>query len=240
VTTAGKTVLIVDDDAHIREVVRFALAKTGFRVLEAVDGRAALALFASAPPDLVILDVLMPELDGTEVCRELRRVSRVPIIFLTSLDDEADRVIGLELGGDDYVAKPFSPRELVARVKAVLRRLDQTAPPSSSGGAPTDAAARSPSRGRLRLDVDLYQAFWDAASVPLTATEFHLLKALFGHPGKVYTRDELVGRALGDDVTVTERTIDSHVRRLRRKFAGVGADPIETVHGIGYKLGPCK
>jgi two-component system OmpR family response regulator len=176
----------------------------------------------------VVLDVLMPEMDGTDACRELRRRSDVPIVFLSSKDEEVDRVIGLELGGDDYVTKPFSPRELVARVKAVLRRTEPRA-----GAAEPSAPIE---RGPLRLDGVRFEATWDGRSLTLTVTEFALLQALARHPGRVFRRSELMERAYDEPTVVTERTIDSHVRRLRRKLAAVGADPVETVVGVGYRF----
>lgn len=230
---APKTILVVDDDNNIREVLRFALGKAGYTVVEAEDGASALTLFAKQAPDLLILDVMMPELDGTDVCRAIRKTSRVPIIFLSSRDEDMDRIIGLELGGDDYVTKPFSPRELVARVKAVLRRLE---PLDLTPGAPKAELKPVQTHGRLRVDSNLFQVTWDGKEVTLTATEFALVAALLGYPGKVYSRQELMDRAIGDDVVVTDRTIDSHVRRIRRKFESVGADPIDTVHGVGYRL----
>jgi len=227
------TILVVDDDSHIREVVRFALDKAGFRVQEAADGRAALEAFRACDPDLVVLDILMPEMDGTEVCRELRRDSAVPIVFLSSKDDEIDRIVGLELGGDDYVTKPFSPRELVARVRAVLRR---TTGPSVEARAVDNLKQH----GKLRLDMDRFRAFWGEQEVVLTATEFGILQTLLGYPGKVYSRGELMDGAYREQTVVSERTIDSHVRRVRHKFAGAGGDPVETVHGIGYRLTSCE
>ncbi len=224
-----RTILVVDDDPHIREVVRFAMDRAGFRVEEAGDGREAIEVFARTNPDLMVLDILMPEMDGTDVCREIRRGSRVPIVFLSSKDDEIDRIVGLELGGDDYVTKPFSPRELVARVRAVLRR----ARPSPEGGG---GEARQLVHGRLRLDLDRFQAFWDDREVILTVTEFGILRTLLGFPGKVYSRGELMDGAYREMTVVSDRTIDSHVRRVRRKLAAAGGDPIETVHGVGYRL----
>jgi two-component system, OmpR family, response regulator len=220
-------VLVVDDDGHIREVVRFALEKAGHRVLEAADGRAALALFREQPCDVVVLDIIMPEQDGLEVCRKLRERSQVPILFLSSRDDELDRVLGLEIGADDYVSKPFSPRELVARVKALLRR----------AAAVNDPATEAPlRRGNLTLDPQRYHCSWGETPVVLTVTEFGLLQSLMGTPGRVYTRGELVDRAWGYGHHITERTVDSHIRRIRRKFGALGGDPIETVYGVGYRL----
>jgi two-component system OmpR family response regulator len=226
------TILVVDDDPHIREVVRFALSKAGMHVEQAGDGAQALARHAELQPDLIVLDVMMPELDGTEVCRRLRASSRTPIVFLSSRDDEIDRILGLELGGDDYLTKPFSPRELVARVKAVLRRF--VPPDAPSGAAPS--AARALQHGLLRLDLDRFLATWDGQEVALTVTEFGVLRTLLRYPGKVFSRDELMSGAYEHDNLVTDRTIDSHVRRVRRKFEALGVDPIETVHGVGYRL----
>jgi two-component system OmpR family response regulator len=221
-------ILVVDDDAHIRDIVRFALERAGHQVREAADGRAALADFAASPADLIVLDILMPEVDGLEVCREIRRTSEVPILFLSSRDEELDRILGLELGADDYVTKPFSPRELVARAKGILRRALH---PTTA-----DAAARVVERGALRVDVDRHVCSWHGESITLTVTEFDLLHGLLGMAGKVYTREELVERAYGPGHHITDRTVDSHIRRIRKKFRECGADPIETVHGLGYRL----
>jgi two-component system OmpR family response regulator len=229
-------VLVVDDDRHIRDVVAFALRKEGFAVTEAADGAAALHAAARDKPDLLVLDILMPEMDGTEVCRQLRANSSVPIIFLSSKDDEIDRVVGLELGGDDYVTKPFSPRELVARVKAVLRRR------AGAGSTPTPGEDPPPHRvlrrGALALDLDAHVATWESAVLDLTATEFAMLRALAERPGKVFSRDNLMEHAYDDRRYVSDRTIDSHIRRIRAKLAAAGGAPIETVHGVGYKLAP--
>ncbi len=227
-------VLIVDDDPGIREVVRIALRREGFETIEARDGKEALAIFESERPDAVVLDILMPEMDGTEVCRALRGRSSVPIVFLSSKDEEIDRVLGLEMGGDDYVTKPFSPRELVARVRAVLRRASGVL-----AAAPEGRARREARHGRLRLDLDAYRAFWDESEVVLTVTEFGLLETLLRHPGRVYSRTELMEGGYAEEHWVADRTIDSHIRRIRKKFAAVGADPVETSPGRGYKAGPC-
>lgn len=227
------TILVVDDDPHIREVIDFALQKAGFATVDAENGEQALARFHATHPDLVVLDIVMPERDGTEVCKELRRVSTVPIVFLSSRDDEVDRILGLELGGDDYVTKPFSPRELVARVRAILRR---------GKGDVQEVVASGEHRlehGRLRLDLDRYTACWQDQELVLTLTEFGILRTLLAHPGKVFNRDQLMDGSYQDYRVVSDRTIDSHVRRVRAKFKTLGADPIETLHGIGYRLGPC-
>ena len=217
-------VLIVDDDPHIRAVVRFALARGGFAVSEAADGAAGLAAFHAETPDLLILDVTMPEMDGTELCRRIRRESNVPVIFLSSRDEEIDRVLGLELGADDYVTKPFSPRELLARVRARLRR------PVSVG---TDDSLRC---GALSIDAARFEARWAGTLLALTRTEFRLLHAMARRPGIVFTREMLMQAAHEDARIVSDRTIDSHVRHLRAKLAAVGAAPIGTVQGLGYRF----
>ena len=221
-------ILIADDDAHIRNVIRFALARDGHAVVEAADGAAALALLAREAPDLLVLDVMMPEMDGTELCRRIRRDSDLPIIFLSSRDEEFDRVLGLELGGDDYMTKPFSPRELVARVRALLRRRDGRVTSAPAGGEPLR-------RGPLSLDADRFEARWADQPMALTVTEFRLLQAMAAHPGRVFTRDALMAAAHADQRIVSDRTIDSHVRHLRAKLAALGASPIGTVHGLGYR-----
>ncbi|HEY0916215.1 MAG TPA: response regulator transcription factor [Solimonas sp.] len=228
-----QTILVVDDDPNIREVVCFALQKAGFRTVTADNGAQALQRHASERPDLVVLDITMPELDGTEVCRRLRAdpaQRQTPIIFLSARDDEVDRIVGLELGGDDYMAKPFSPRELVARIRACLRR----------SSAPTEPAPQRLQHGRLSLDPEQYKAWWDDREIVLTLTEFGILRTLMTRPGRVCTRDLLMGEAYELHKIVSDRTIDSHVRRVRAKLEAAGIDPIETVHGIGYKLGPCS
>ena len=226
-------VLVVDDDAHIRAVICFALRKHGYATVEAGNGLQALELADRERPDLIVLDILMPELDGTEVCRRLRarngKRTAPPIIFLSSKDDEIDRVLGLELGGDDYVTKPFSPRELVARVRAVLRRRGE------AQAAPAEQP-RKIEQGLLLLDLDTFTAAWNGSFVPLTATEFGILRALVQQPGRVFTRDNLMSVAYDEPRFVSDRTIDSHVRRIRAKFRSAGGEPIETVHGFGYKL----
>ena len=231
-TAPPPKILIVDDDPALRELVRFALQRAGFDTAEAPDGRAALAQFAAGGADLVVLDVMMPELNGIDVCRTLRGSSAVPILFLSSHAEEVDRIVGLEIGGDDYLAKPFSPRELVARIRAILRR------PAMSGAAP-GAAPASLRHGRLLLDLERVQASWDGTPVALTATELGILRTLMTRPGRVYSRDELMDRAYAVDRTVSDRTIDSHVRGLRAKFTAVGAAPVETLPSFGYRLGPC-
>jgi two-component system, OmpR family, response regulator len=219
-------VLVVDDDAHIREVVCFALRRAGYQPLQAGDGLAALQIAERELPALIILDILMPELDGTAVCSRLRATSEMPVIFLTSKDEEMDRILGLELGADDYVVKPFSPRELVARVKAVLRR--------RGVGAVIDGQKLT--RGDLVIDLEAHVASWAGKEVALTATEFALLKAIAAQPRRAFTRENLMIAAYETARFVSDRTIDSHIRHIRAKFQALGGDPIETVHGVGYRL----
>ena len=225
------TVLVVDDDPHIRQLLVFALEKAGMATREAEDGEAALAAVAQAQPDLVILDINMPRLNGLDVCRKLRAQGDLPILFLSSRDDEIDRVLGIELGGDDYVTKPFSPREVTARVQAILRR-------ASASARPAEEARLA--HGRLKLDPDGWTASWDGAEVSLTVTEFSILKCLLAAPSKVFSRDEIIDRLHGPGFAITDRTVDSHVRNLRGKFAAVGGhDVVETKAGVGYRLGAC-
>ncbi|MBW6531833.1 response regulator transcription factor [Sphingomonas sp. RRHST34] len=229
-----RTILIADDDPHIRQLLVFALAKAGLDTIEAGDGEATLAAAEASSPDLIVLDINMPRMDGIEVCRRLRATSDVPILFLSSRDDELDRVLGIELGADDYVTKPFSPREVVARVMAILRRVAARPP------VVTEAAASALQRGQLSLDIDGWQASWAGQMVMLTVTEFGILRTLATMPSKVFSRDAIIDRLHGPGFAVTDRTIDSHIRNLRAKFARVGAeDLIETRAGIGYRLGSC-
>jgi two-component system OmpR family response regulator len=228
-------ILIADDDPHIRQVLAFAFSKAGMISIEAADGEEAIASAAEHAPDLIVLDINMPRMLGLEVCARLRATSDVAILFLSSRDEEIDRVLGIEIGADDYVVKPFSPREVVARVGAILKRTRARSAPVKE---PRDERL---ARGRLRLDRDAHAASWDGVDLPLTATEFQLLLTLAGAPNKVFSRDELIDRLHGPGFAITDRTIDSHVRNVRQKFAGVGAaDVIETRPGVGYRLGPCR
>jgi two-component system, OmpR family, response regulator len=226
-------ILVVDDDPHIREVILIALRKAGMTATEAADGKAALTRFAGDRPDLIVLDVGMPEFDGLEVCRQIRKSSDVPILFLSARDEEIDRVLGLEIGGDDYVTKPFSPRELVARVNVILRR-------SAARATTTQAQAAELAHGRLRLDQDAHAAHFGDAPLSLTALEFGILRTLLGRPAVVFNREQIMAAAYQMNIQVSDRTIDSHIRNIRAKLAAVGcADVIETVHGVGFKLGRC-
>jgi two-component system OmpR family response regulator len=223
-------ILIADDDPEIRTVLTVALERAGFRVVATADGQAALREARRTSPALVVLDVGMPELDGLEVCRRLRADGAVPILFLTARDDEVDRILGLELGADDYMTKPFSPRELVARIRAILRR--------AGPGAPAETAALH--HGLLSLDPARHFCAVGEASVPLTATEMALLARLMRHPGMVLPRPELTDQLYGA-AEVSDRTLDSHLRNLRRKLTEAGLpDAVETLHGVGLRLGPCR
>jgi two-component system OmpR family response regulator len=227
-------ILVVDDDPHIREVIGFALERAGMTVVAARDGAEALARFAKEGPDLIVLDIGMPETDGLEVCRQIRKSSEVPILFLSARDEEIDRVLGLEIGGDDYVTKPFSPRELVARVNAILKR---------SQGSPRSAQieTRLLMKGVLTMDVGAHVAAFDGAAIALTAIEFAILRTLLARPRQVFRREQILDAAYGDAIHVADRTIDSHIRNIRAKCAAAGcANAIETVHGVGFKLGRCE
>ncbi len=237
--TTEKTILLVDDDPNILQVAGFAVGKAGYRTITAKDGKEALEQFRAEQPDLIVLDIVMPEMDGVDVCRQIRAESNVPVIFLSSMDDEVDRVVGLELGADDYLTKPFSPRELVARIRAVLRRSESRDEPACS-----DAIGRDQRRllehGDVRLDLDCFRAFWRGQEVQLTATEFGIMKVLLSYPGKVFSRDQLMTGSGEPATFVSDRTIDSHIRHIRDKFRKAGGEPIETVHSIGYKVTDAK
>lgn len=224
-----ETILVADDERRIRDVVQYALEREGYCVRTAADGRAALELVARERVDLLILDVLMPELDGLSACRQLRAQGDLPIIFLSSRTEEVDRVLGLELGGDDYVCKPFSPRELATRVRAVLRRAHRDGPAVDEEVSPTLVL------GALEIDLARHAVRVGGTPIALTATEFALLRALAARPGRLLSRSQLIDLAYGGDHHITERTIDTHVRRIRAKLRAHGRDPIETVHGLGYR-----
>lgn len=222
------SVLICDDDAHIREVARFALARAGYTVELAANGVLAEARIERGGIDLLVLDILMPELDGLALCRRLRGHHRVAIVFLSSRGEEADRVLGLELGADDYLTKPFSPRELVARVAAVLRRTQ-----TEEVAAPRPVLAI----GEVSIDRDRHEVRIAGAPLTVTATELKLLATLAMHRGRVLSRGQLIATVYSGDHHISERTIDTHVRNLRAKLAAAGAPVIETVHGVGYRCG---
>jgi len=224
----GQRILVVDDEPDLLELVRVNLSQAGFEVETAETGRQALERLRRASPDLMVLDLMLPDLSGTELCRQVRAdpsLGEVPIIMLTAKADEVDRVVGLELGADDYVTKPFSPRELTLRVRAVLRR---RAPGAGAGSATLE-------HGTLRLDPERHRCFVDDAEIELTAKEFSLLHGLMMRPGRVMTRDQLLDDVWGTDIAVTTRTIDTHLKRLREKL-GPASDLIETVRGVGYRF----
>lgn len=227
-------ILIVDDEGHIREVIRVALKKAGMDVIEARDGKEALARFAADKPDLIVLDIGMPEFDGLDVCREVRKTSDVPILFLSARDEEIDRILGLEIGGDDYVTKPFSPRELVARVNVILRRLSPR-----NGEAKAGPAALV--QGGLLIDPEQHVASFAGTPLKLTAIEFGILRAFLTRPTSVFNREQLMRAAYQLNIQVSDRTIDSHIRNIRAKLAAQNCENvIETIHGVGFKLGRCE
>ena len=225
-------VLLVDDDRALVDVLSLALEDEGFQVSTAADGRAGWKAFCEIPPDLVLLDLLMPELDGMQLCRLIRRQHTTPVIMLTSRGEEMDRVLGLELGADDYVTKPFSTRELVARIRALLRRVSMDQPRGP------DSACAQLDLGPLALDRSRREVRLSGVPVSLTVTEFDLLWTLASRPGVVHSRDQLMDAVYGEQVVVAPRTIDSFIKRLRHKLsrADAGFGGIETVRGVGYRL----
>jgi two-component system, OmpR family, response regulator ChvI len=232
------TIALVDDDRNILTSVSIALQAEGFEVKLYSDGASALRSLLESPPDLAVLDIKMPRMDGIEVLRKLREKSALPVIFLTSKDDEIDEELGLSMGADDYIAKPFSQRLLVARIRSLLRRSEQR-----RGGVPADAADGAEAkpmlvRGRLTMDPAKHEVRWDGREVQLTVTEFMILEALAQRPGFVKSRDQLMDAAYDDDIYVDDRTIDSHIKRLRKKFRAVDEafKGIETLYGVGYRF----
>lgn len=217
-------ILIVEDETTLAEVVRDYLTAAGMGVDMLAEGTGAVEMAHAENYDLIVLDLMLPGVDGLTICRELRRISDVPIIMTTAKVEEIDRLLGLELGADDYMCKPYSPRELVARVRAVLRR-------RPAGGQ----ADLSKADTRLKIDPDKWQATIDGAQLDLTRREFALLQALVARPGRVFSRDQLLSLAFPDDTEVFDRTVDSHIRNMRRKIASVSTwDPIRSVYGVGY------
>ena len=226
-------ITLVDDDENIVASVSLALESHGHTVKAYFDGASGLAAVESDPPDLVILDVKMPRMDGMEVLRRLRAGAEIPVIMLTSKDDEIDEILGFNLGADDYIHKPFSQRLLLERGKAVLRRAGVEAP----GAAEPAVGSKAIKRGRLTLDPARHDCLWDNKPVRLTVTEFLLLQSLASRPGFVKSRDNLMDAAYDDQVYVDDRTIDSHIKRMRKKFRQVDKtfDAIETLYGVGYR-----
>jgi two-component system response regulator ChvI len=230
------TIALVDDDRNILTSVSIALQAEGFVTRVYSDGEAALKALVDNPPDLAVLDVKMPRMDGMELLRRLREKTAIPVIFLTSKDDELDEALGLAMGADDYIAKPFSQRLLIARIRAVLRRAEMRATPVSE--TPGEEESPMIERGRLAMDPARHRVSWEGKDVTLTVTEFMILEALAQRPGVVKSRNQLMDVAYQDDIYVDDRTIDSHIKRLRRKFRAVDGQfkAIETLYGVGYRF----
>lgn len=224
-------IALVDDDENILTSVSMALEAEGFNVDTYTDGQKALAGIGSHPVDLAVLDIKMPHMDGMELLGEIRKNDQMPIIFLTSKDDEVDELLGLRMGADDYIKKPFSQRLLIERIRAILRRQD-SAPLEEDGEGPNTIR-----RGDLLLDPDRHVCTWKGKHVTLTVTEFLIVEVLSRRPGHVKNRDQLIDAAYGENIYVEDRTIDSHIKRLRRKFREVDSEfsEIETLYGVGYR-----
>ena len=220
-----KTILVVDDEPHIVELVKLYLGNEGFRVESANSGRTALTKFAEVQPSLIVLDLMLPELDGWEVCRQIRRDSQVPIIMLTARSEDIDKIVGLEIGADDYLTKPFNPRELVARVKAILRRTTPTEPTVLTG--PLEV-------GNTVIDIERHEVTVNGAAVELRTKEFDLLVAFVQHLGLVLERDKLLNLVWGYEYFGDTRTVDVHVAHLRDRLTGSNVS-IQTIRGLGYK-----
>ena len=228
------TIALVDDDRNILTSVGMTLEAEGYQVQKYTDGAAALQGLQDTPPDMAIFDIKMPRMDGMELLRRIRQKTDLPVIFLTSKDDEIDELFGLKMGADDFIKKPFSQRLLVERVKAVLRR----AGAARRHARPPTEAAKTIERGKLVMDPDRHSCTWDGKPVTLTVTEFLILQSLAQRPGIVKSRDALMDAAYDDQVYVDDRTIDSHIKRLRKKFKQVDDDfeAIETLYGVGYRF----
>ena len=229
------TIALVDDDKNILTSVSMLLEQEGYHVRTFSDGASALTALSATPPDLAILDIKMPRMDGLELLRRLKQTIDLPVIFLTSKDEEIDELMGLNAGADDYIRKPFSQRLLLERVKAVLRRAE--APKPGVAGAPGEPKKEAIVRGNLVLDPQRHECTWNGKPVRLTVTEFLILQCLAQRPGFVKSRDNLMDAAYDDQVYVDDRTIDSHIKRLRKKFKAVDDDfdAIETLYGVGYR-----
>lgn len=227
-------IALVDDDRNILTSVTIALEAEGFRVRTYPDGQKAWDALSKNPADLAVLDIKMPRLDGMELLRKLREVTDMPVIFLTSKDEEIDQVLGLRMGADDYIGKPFSQRLLIERIRALLRRMEMI---KAQPGETMEEGDEIMTRGNLVLDPLRHRVTWKGLDVTLTVTEFLILQALAMHPGHVKSRDQLMDTAYSDDVYVDDRTIDSHIKRLRKKFRAVADDfdAIETLYGVGYR-----
>ena len=226
------TIALVDDDRNILTSVSMTLEAEGFQVRTYTDGESALAGIIAKPVDLAVLDIKMPRMDGMELLQRLRSRSQLPVIFLTSKDEEVDQLMGLRLGADDYITKPFSQRLLLERIRTLLRRHDVNRNEASGAQAPSTLV-----RGALSLDETRHQCLWRDADIQLTVTEFLLVKALATRPGLVKSRDQLIDAAYGENIYVDDRTIDSHIKRVRKKFRQIddSFNQIETLYGIGYR-----
>lgn len=236
---AAQVIALVDDDRNILTTVSIGLQAEGFATRVYSDGATALKALLENPPDLAIFDIKMPRMDGLQLLERLREKSAVPVIFLTSKDEEPDEALGLAMGADDYITKPFSQRLLVARIRAILRRSELVrAGESGIGETPGNAPPEPIRRGRLMIDPARHQVSWDDRAVSLTVTEFLILEALATRPGVVKTRNQLMDAAYSDDVFVDDRTIDSHIKRLRRKFRQIDSEfaAIDTLYGAGYSF----
>jgi DNA-binding response OmpR family regulator len=233
----ARTILVVDDEATLRETLVEALELEGYRAIPAADGREALARFRADHPDLVLLDLMLPELSGVEVCRILRAESAVPIVMLTARDGEVDKVVGLELGADDYVTKPFSLRELTARIRGIFRRADQLAAAAAAALPPASTSALV-DLGRVQVDLDGHRLLRDGRPVALKPKAFELLAFLMRNPGRVFTRDQLLEHVWGYDYAGETRTVDVHVHWLRSELEADPSTPelLQTVRGVGYVL----
>ena len=231
------TIALVDDDRNILTSLSVALQAEGFVTRLYSDGEAALKALGDNPPDLAVLDIKMPRMDGMELLRRLRERTDFPVIFLTSKDEELDEALGLAMGADDYIAKPFSQRLLIARIRAVLRRTEMRSRPVEESDE--EIPAEEIVRGRLTMDPARHRVRWDGRDVTLTVTEFMILEALAQRPGVVKSRNQLMDIAYQDDIYVDDRTIDSHIKRMRRKFREVDGEfkGIETLYGVGYRFG---
>ena len=232
----SQVIALVDDDRNILTSISIALQAEGFITRVYSDGDTALKAFAENPPDLGVFDIKMPRMDGMELLRRVREMSAMPVIFLTSKDDELDEALGLAMGADDYISKPFSQRLLIARIRALLRRQELAKGEASSSQDEPDAPLLE--RRRLTMDPARHKVIWDRKDVTLTVTEFLILEALAQRPGVVKSRNQLLDIAYQDDVYVDDRTIDSHIKRIRRKFRAVDPDfdAIETLYGVGYRF----
>lgn len=224
-TPTPMRVQIIEDEPKLAQLLMDYLGAAGYQTDWVNHGREALARFQAFQPDLVLLDLMLPGRDGLDVCKDIRRVSQVPIIMVTARVEEIDRLLGLEIGADDYICKPFSPREVMARVKAILRRI------------PSTPRHTTPDTGELKIDQERFEARWQGQLLDLTPAEFRLLTTLASAPGRVFPRDQLIDQVYDDHRVVTDRTIDSHIKNLRRKLSVVSAEElIRSVYGVGYKL----